>query len=52
MYASERCNKSMCEQVIRDAHDKRITSIKAGETYALSIKTGQPGWNCGASLSR
>jgi hypothetical protein len=39
MYASVRCNKCVCEHVLRDAHDKGITIIKIGETYALSAKT-------------
>jgi hypothetical protein len=33
----------MCEQVIRDAHDKRFTKIKPRETYILSAKIGQSG---------
>jgi hypothetical protein len=41
MYAFERCNNNVCEQVLRDAYNKRLMKIKAGETYALSVKTGQ-----------
>jgi hypothetical protein len=33
--------KSMCEQVIRDAHDGRFTKIKLRESYVLYAKTGQ-----------
>jgi hypothetical protein len=40
IYASERCNKYVCEEVLRDAHDKRITTIKTREAYALSAKIG------------
>jgi hypothetical protein len=48
-----RCASKVCEQVIRDAYDKRFTKIKVGETYALSVKTGQSGlknWNIHLSL--
>jgi hypothetical protein len=31
----------VCEQVIRDTHDKRFKKIKAREIYALSGKIGQ-----------
>jgi hypothetical protein len=37
MYVSVECNKSVCKQVICDAHDKRFTK-KARETYVLSAK--------------
>jgi hypothetical protein len=32
---------SVCEHVLRDAYDKKIITIKVGETYALSAKIGQ-----------
>jgi hypothetical protein len=41
MYAFERCNNNVCEQVLHDVYDKRFTKIKAGETYDLSVKTKQ-----------
>jgi hypothetical protein len=48
IYASERCNKNVCEQVIHYAYDKSFTKIKARETYVLSTKTEQfdlTNWN-------
>jgi hypothetical protein len=39
---------SVCEHVLRDAYDKKITIIKVGETYVMSIKIRQFGlknWN-------
>jgi hypothetical protein len=41
IYVSKRCNKSVCEQIISDAYDKRFRKIKARETYVMSAKTGQ-----------
>jgi hypothetical protein len=43
MYASEVCNKSVCEHELRDAHNSRITTNKIGEIYAKSVKIGQSG---------
>jgi hypothetical protein len=34
---------SVCGHVLCDAYDKKITTIKVGETYAMSVKTGQSG---------
>jgi hypothetical protein len=33
----------VCEHVLCDAHDRRITTIKFGETYAKSAKIEQSG---------
>jgi hypothetical protein len=44
----ERCNQSVCKQLIHDAHDKLFTKIKVRETYFLSVKTEQSdlaNWN-------
>jgi hypothetical protein len=35
--------KGVCEQVIRDAHDTRFTTIKSREAYVLSVKTEHSG---------
>jgi hypothetical protein len=43
MYAFERCNNNVCEQVLCNAYDKRSMKIKPGEIYALSTKTSQSG---------
>jgi hypothetical protein len=43
IYASEWCNKCVCEHVLHDAHDKIFTTIKAREAYVLFAKTGQSG---------
>jgi hypothetical protein len=40
IYASERCNISVCVHVLRDILDKRFTTIKSREAYVLSAKTG------------
>jgi hypothetical protein len=39
---------SVCEHVLRDAYDKKITIIKVGETYVMSVKIRQfdlKNWN-------
>ncbi len=42
-YASVGCNKSVCEHVKSDAHDKRFTTNNWKESYVLSAKTGHSG---------
>jgi hypothetical protein len=32
---------SVCEHVLHDTYEKKITTIKVGETYAMSVKIGQ-----------
>jgi hypothetical protein len=31
---------SVCEHVLHDTYEKKITTIKVGETYAMSAKIG------------
>jgi hypothetical protein len=41
---SRRATKSVCEQVSHDAYDKKIITIKVGETYAISAKIRSSGF--------
>jgi hypothetical protein len=34
---------SLCEHVLRDAYDKKNTTIKVGETYTMFVKIRQSG---------